>query len=532
MIGHNKNKTQPNSPKDNSADVTHMHASAAGTDASLGSSLLPFAAGAFTLIIFLIDALTPLNIAIAVLYGAVILMASFTWSSRAIIVLTILCLTLTLIAYGIGHRLDFFGPAFGRCMVSLAAIAITAYLALKGQASKNAILQGKEALRKADRMKDEFLAMLAHELRNPLAPISSAAQYLKTAQPRPEVVNEVSDIIARQVDHLNGLVDDLLDVSRITRRMVTLRKEKLSLKQIVSEAVEQARPLIQASRHRFIVDLPPEPVFVFGDHKRLVQVVSNLLNNAVKYTPEGGELLLRMQVVGEKVIIDVHDTGIGMAPELIPHVFDWFVQAERGLDRAQGGLGIGLALARSLVELHGGQISCASAGLGKGSQFTVVLPRLNVPQAASDDAQEARQAPGEASKLRILVVDDNIQAARMLAMYLSAVGHSVAVEHGARSALERAQIERPDICLLDIGLPEIDGNELARRLRGDARTRHALLIAVSGYSQEQDKLLAMEAGFDHYLVKPVDTSKLRALLADAGRMAGSADDLQGEKAML
>lgn len=481
---------------------------------SLQAALLPFAAGAFTLVIFAIDALTPLNIAIAVLYGAVILMASYTWSAQAIVVLTVLCLTLTLVAYGMGHRLDFFGPAFGRCMVSLAAIAITALLALKGQASKNAILQAKEALRKADRRKDEFLAMLAHELRNPLAPISSAAHYLQTGKPSPQRIADVSDIIIRQVTHLNGLVDDLLDVSRITRRIATLSKERVDLKKVVSEAVEQVQPLVRSNNLGLTLRLAPEAVFVYGDHKRLVQVLSNLLHNAVKFTPAGGAVFLHLDADDEQVSIRIRDTGIGMTADSLPHVFEWFVQAERGLDRTQGGLGIGLPLARSLVEMHDGRLTGSSPGLGQGSEFSVVLPRMRVPLTSVTPPRRKLPSP-DAGKLRIMVVDDNIPAAKMLAMYLASMGHQVSEEYGSVSALERARCEQPDVYLLDIGLPEMDGNELARRLRADARTRDALMIAVSGYGQEQDKQRAMEAGFDHYLVKPVDTVRLHALLEEA-----------------
>ncbi len=506
-------------PKKNETPAPSLLARELETDGLLNgfpsaqTSLLTFAAGAFTLIIFIIDAMTPLNIAIAVLYGAVILLASFSWPAQAIVILTCLCLILTLVAYGIGHRLDFFGPAFGRCVVSLAAIAITAFLALKGQASKNAILQAKEVLRTADRRKDEFLAMLAHELRNPLAPISSAAHYMQTATPSPENITEVSDIIIRQVNHLNGLVDDLLDVSRITRRIATLSKEKLNLEQIISDAVEQIHPLARDNDLRLKLDLPEEAVFVYGDHKRLVQVISNLLHNAVKYTQPGGAVVLRLQADEDQVIIEVRDTGAGILPEWLPHIFEWFVQADRGLNRMEGGLGIGLALAKSLVELHDGQIRGTSAGVGKGSQFTILLPRMKIQTAPKEPAQAPPDAP-DVNRLRILVVDDNVQAAKMLTLYLTALGHDVFDETGSLSGLERARRERPDVCLLDIGLPEMDGNELAQRLRNDARTHNALLIAISGYGQERDKKKAMEAGFDHYLIKPVDTGKLNALLAD------------------
>jgi CheY-like chemotaxis protein len=255
-----------------------------------------------------------------------------------------------------------------------------------------------------------------------------------------------------------------------------------------------------------------------GDRKRLVQVVANLLNNAAKYMHEGGHIVLRTEVQDDQVFIDVRDEGIGMTPELVSRAFDLFAQAERSSDRSSGGLGLGLALVRSLVELHRGTVTCESAGLGRGSRFTVRLPRLSAGDTKDDQAEYADSPMREeAGSLRMMVVDDNVDAAEMLAMLLEASGHEVLVEHGSRKALERAREVAPQVCLLDIGLPEIDGNELARRLRAQPETANSVLIAVTGYGQESDREQVLAAGFDHHLVKPVDTRELASLLAEVSR---------------
>ncbi len=375
---------------------------------------------------------------------------------------------------------------------------------------------GEEKLRDADRRKDEFLAMLAHELRNPLAPITSAAQLLQMAKLDEARVQRTSEIIVRQVKHMTSLVDDLLDVSRVTRGMVELEKAPLDIRRIVVDAVEQVSPLIQARRHHLMLHVPPEMAVVSGDKKRLVQVIANLLTNAAKYTPEGGNIVLQSDVLPDQVILSVQDDGIGMAPVLVERVFELFVQAERTSDRSGGGLGLGLALVKSLVELHGGKVACTSRGAGKGSRFTVCLPRL-VDQ---DQKVERRQAPRSSFNvsrpLKIMVVDDNADAAQMLAMFLEAAGHQVIVEFHARQALERARNELPDVYLLDIGLPEMDGNELAKQLRARPDTNGAILIAVTGYGQEHDRQKSIAAGFDHHMTKPVDIAKLSTILAAFG----------------
>lgn len=370
-----------------------------------------------------------------------------------------------------------------------------------------------DKLKEADTRKDEFLAMLAHELRNPLAPIRAAAELLRIAKLDETRVQKTSEIIARQVSHMTSLVDDLLDVSRVTRGQVQLEKTPLDIGQIVTDAVEQVNPLVRARRHRLTLHLCPDAAMVLGDNKRLVQVIANLLNNAAKYTPEGGNILLKCEVQGAKVLLSVIDDGIGMEPELAARAFDLFAQAERTPDRSSGGLGLGLALVKSLVVLHGGTVECASAGQRKGSRFTVCLPLLP-PPAQGLPRQKAGRSWQPQKPLRVMVVDDNADAAEMMAMFLEAAGHQVLVEHSASRALERARAETPDVCLLDIGLPEVNGNELAQRIRTQPETANAVLIAVTGYGQAQDRQDALAAGFRHHLVKPVDPAKLVALLAE------------------
>lgn len=373
----------------------------------------------------------------------------------------------------------------------------------------------EEKLRESDRRKDEFLAMLAHELRNPIAPISAAAALLQRMKPDEALVRRTSEIIARQVGHMTALIDDLLDVSRVTRGLVELEQAPVDLRDVLQDAVEQVTPLVRARRHDLALALPQGAVMVRCDKKRLVQVVANLLNNAAKYTPEGGRLVLRAHAADGNACIDVSDNGIGMAPELTGRVFELFAQAERSVDRSLGGLGLGLALVKSLVELHGGSVACASPGLGLGSTFSVCLPCCAGNAAPCEDvaAPIAADATGKAAALRVLVVDDNVDAAVTLAMVLEAAGHQTLVEHGALAALERARAAPPQVCLLDIGLPEMDGKELARRLRADPATAGALLVAVTGYGQDSERQQIMAAGFDHHLVKPVDMERLGAILA-------------------
>ena len=364
----------------------------------------------------------------------------------------------------------------------------------------------------ANRAKDEFLAMLAHELRNPLAPVSAAAQLLGIAAEDPERVRQAASVIARQVGHMKGLIDDLLDVARVTRGLIVLAKRPLDLRDIVGEAVEQAAPQLHARRHRLELDLPSEPAWINGDRKRILQVVANILGNANKFTPEGGRIGIRVPGGDGDVVLTVSDNGIGMDAELAARVFELFTQGHRTLDRAQGGLGIGLALARSLVETHEGSIHAHSEGPGKGSVFTVRLPRL----ADASPEPAAPSAPATATlrggPLRVLVVDDNRDAADALAGLLTLCGHEAQALYSSAAALAAAQADCPQVFVLDIGLPEMDGLALAGRLRAMPETAGAVLIAVTGYGQERDKEQARAAGFHHHLVKPVESAELFDLL--------------------
>ncbi|MEW6763884.1 MAG: ATP-binding protein [Pseudomonadota bacterium] len=374
-------------------------------------------------------------------------------------------------------------------------------------------VRAEEALRQADQRKNEFLAMLAHELRNPLAPIASGAQLLGQASLDPARVQHISAIIARQARHMAGLVDDLLDVSRVTRGLVVLAKERTDLNAVVRDAAEQVQALVRDKRHTLELQLLPQPAWVLGDRKRLVQVVGNLLHNAAKFTEPGGRIEVALSVDAAQLALAVRDNGIGMLPAELERAFDMFVQGERTPDRSLGGLGIGLALVRSLVELHGGSVGVASAGHGMGAIFTVRLPRLEDEEAPQEDASKL---DGLAARgLRVLVVDDNVDAAQILAMYVGAQSHAVEVRYEPESALALAPGFAPEVCLLDIGLPGMDGHELARRLRQLPGTRGALLVAVTGYGQEQDRLASAQAGFDHHLVKPVDMAALEAILQGA-----------------
>jgi signal transduction histidine kinase/CheY-like chemotaxis protein len=368
------------------------------------------------------------------------------------------------------------------------------------------------AMREVDQRKDEFLAMLAHELRNPLAPIRAASDLLRIPSLDREKVQQTSEIISRQVKHMTGLIDDLLDLSRVSRGLVTLDQTLLDARQIVSNAVEQVRPLVDARRHRLTIQTPHDTAFVHGDQKRLVQIVANILNNAAKYTPEGGDIVLAMHVDDESVTYSVSDNGIGIAPYVIDHVFDMFAQAERSSDRSQGGLGIGLALVKNLVTLHRGRVWAFSEGVGKGSRFAVTLPRV------ADPAVESAPLPHDgvaatAHALRLLIVDDNDDAGHMLGLYLESAGYRVTVVSSAHAALASARAHPPHACLLDIGLPDMDGNALAQRLRQLPQTAQATLIAITGYGQEADRARTAAAGFDHHFVKPVDMEALLGVLA-------------------
>ena len=361
----------------------------------------------------------------------------------------------------------------------------------------------------ADRRKDEFLAMLAHELRNPLQPLTNALHLLGHGNADKE---RFLAMASRQVTHLVRLVDDLLDVSRITQGKITLRKETVRLSELVAQAAETVRPSLESSGHSVSVSLPAEPVQLDADPARLAQVLANLLSNAAKYTPPGGSIWLTAERAGDQVAIRVRDTGAGIDPELLPHVFDLFVQGDTPADRAPGGLGIGLTIVRRLVEMHGGRVEAHSAGGGRGSEFIVWLPAAPRPFGEAIVPRDQRKDSAPVRGLRVLVVEDNQDSAESLAELLGLWGHQVHVALDGVTALELAERHRPDVVLSDVGLPGMDGYELARRLRDGRGPARAVLVALTGYGRDDDKRRALEAGFDHHVVKPPDAGVLEELL--------------------
>lgn len=369
------------------------------------------------------------------------------------------------------------------------------------------------ALEESDRRKDEFLAMLAHELRNPLAPMCNAVQLLRLKHLTDPDIQWGHDVIERQVAQLSRLVDDLVDVSRISRGKINLQKEIVNLAAVVERSVEIGRPLIDARKHQLEVSLPKEVVPVEGDSVRLTQIVSNLLNNAAKYTEMGGRIWLNVEADENQATIRVRDSGAGISPEMLPHVFEMFTHVQSSLGRSEGGLGIGLCLTRRLVEMHGGRVEAASQGLGHGSEFIVRLPIAHETSQAEHLSKFQGEDRRKPAPKRILVVDDNKDAADGLAVLLRLMGHDVQAVNSGRAALEVAGERPPEVVLLDIGLPEMDGLEVARRLRQEVHLNNALLVALTGYGQEDLRVRIQEAGFNAHLVKPVDVEALHELLA-------------------
>lgn len=370
----------------------------------------------------------------------------------------------------------------------------------------------QEKLRAADRRKDEFLAMLAHELRNPLAPIATAAELLKHASGNAALVQKTSRVIARQVDHMSKLVEDLVDVSRVTRGHIALRHEHLRINDILHEAIEQTCPLVETKAQVFEADLSGGGYFVHGDKTRLIQIFANILNNAAKYTPAGGHIALRLAASADRLQVTVEDSGAGITATLLPHIFELFTQGERLPDRAQGGLGLGLSLVKRLVELHGGTVSAESAGKGRGSLFTVDLPRALVePPSPVVESSAVRHS----SEHSLLVVDDNVDAAQTMAMLLESEGYKVGVAHTAKEALEAGRRLAPTVLFVDIGLPDMDGHQLAREMRAMAATRNSRLVALTGYGQPEDRQKAKDAGFDEFMVKPASLSGMLSVIAAA-----------------
>lgn len=403
-------------------------------------------------------------------------------------------------------------PMHGATLVSTVHTAVRArqrQYQIRGYIEDRA--KAEKALRLADQRKDEFLAMLGHELRNPLAPLVTASQLLKLANLRDPVTARVSEVMERQVGHLIRLVEDLLEVSRITRGVIDIRSEPVDLGSVVRAAVETTRPLVDAAQHYLKVEVPPEPVLVAGDDMRLTQVFTNLITNAAKYTKQGGKITVTVGRRAERALVSVRDNGIGIPESYLDSVFDMFTQVNRSERRTQGGLGIGLTLVRSLVSMHGGRVVARSGGLDAGSEFTVDLPVMTDGLPGTTEQDRPIQFPS----CRILVVDDNRDAAESLGALLSVLGATVSVVHDGASAIAGLDAFDPDVILLDIGMPRMDGYEVSRRIRATPGHAGILLIALTGWGQEQDRQRSREAGFDHHLVKPPDIRRLHELVAAA-----------------
>lgn len=373
-----------------------------------------------------------------------------------------------------------------------------------------ALEEAERELRLADQRKDEFLAVLAHELRNPLAPIRSALDILHTKNELGSDVVVLRDLIERQVGSMVRLVDDLLEISRITTGKIELRKEATNLSTIIHSAIETSQPLIEAKNHHLVVDIPAKTLCVDADAVRLAQVFSNLLNNATKYTDPGGDITLTVSEHDSVIDVVIRDSGMGIDPALLPRVFEMFAQIDSNSDRSQGGLGIGLTLVKSLVHMHGGEVTAHSEGLGKGSVFNVQLPRSSAKR-----IEEVRPTPPDAGTFshQFLVVDDNEDAANTLSMLLKIRGAEVKTSYCGEDALTTLESYSPKVVLLDIGMPGMNGFEVAKAIRSQPRLSSTVLVALTGWGQDEDRRLSQEAGFDHHLVKPIEPSHLEKLLA-------------------
>ena len=399
-----------------------------------------------------------------------------------------------------GRKLDADALSMATDLAARAAIALD-----------NARLYGK--IQAEDRRKDEFLAMLAHELRNPLAPISNAVHILQVSEKDPAKLKWAIEVIGRQLRQLVRLVDDLLDVSRITRGKIELKIESIDATQVVAAAIETSRPFVDALEHTLTVLLPPEPLLVKGDFARVAQILANLINNAAKYTNEGGRIAVTAAREGANVVFRVRDTGIGIPADLLSSIFEPFTQIDRTLARSRGGLGIGLTLVRRLVEMQGGRVFASSEGLDQGSEFTVSLPAASPAQRAKGDSGESGRTAVATLDLCVLVVDDNHDVAESTAVLLRLAGCEVHLAHDGEEALRLVPRVRPDAVLLDIGLPRMNGYEVAERIRSDPENRDILIVAVSGYGQQEHRLRSKQAGFDQHVVKPIDPTALSGLLA-------------------
>jgi PAS domain S-box-containing protein len=372
----------------------------------------------------------------------------------------------------------------------------------------------QEALREAARRKDEFLALLAHELRNPLAPLRNGLEVIRLAAGDAHTVTQARAMMERQLGHMVRLVDDLLDISRISRNKMELRRARVLLTDVLSSAVETARPVIEAAGHELIISLPPEPVHLDADLTRLAQVFGNLLTNSAKYTERGGRIWLAAEPRCGEVVVSVRDNGIGIPADALPHIFDIFSQVDRSLERSTGGLGIGLALVKGLVEMHGGAVTAESGGLGKGSLFTVRLP---TPESRTEPVTSEMPEGGPAEngpKRRILVTDDNRDSASSMATILKLLGNEVCIAHDGVEAVETAERYQPEVVLMDVGMPRLNGYEATRRIREQPWGQDMVIIALTGWGQEGDKARSQEAGCDGHLVKPINLSDLEKLLAE------------------
>jgi PAS domain S-box-containing protein len=378
--------------------------------------------------------------------------------------------------------------------------------------AEEALREAMEALKEADRRKDEFLALLAHELRNPLAPLRNGLEVMRLSAGDPQTVAQARDIMSRQLSHMVRLIDDLLDVSRISLNKMELRRSRVLLADVINSAVEIARPVLEAEWQDLIISLPPEPIFLGADLTRLAQVFGNLLNNSAKYTEPGGRIWLTATREDGHVSVAVRDTGIGIPASALPTVFDMFSQVDRSLERSTGGLGIGLALVKGLVEMHGGTVEAASPGPGQGSTFTVRLPVLEETEEVAGESAERFEAVE--SKRRILVVDDNNDSAASMEIMLQLLGNEVRVAHDGLQAVELAGQFRPEVILMDLGMPNLDGYGATRRIREQPWGRDMVIVALTGWGQEEDRVKTREAGCDGHLVKPVELSALEKLLAD------------------
>jgi signal transduction histidine kinase/ActR/RegA family two-component response regulator len=398
----------------------------------------------------------------------------------------------------------------------VAALVSAASMALRARARQYQSRAQLQSLEEADRRKDEFLATLAHELRNPLAPMRNAVELLRLAGGDLPAASGLADMMGRQVSQMVRLVDDLLEISRITRGTIELRRGPVELSEVVTMAVETSRPMIDAAGHRLEVTLPDEPVWLDADATRLAQVVSNLLNNAAKYTDPGGQIALEARREDAQVALRVRDSGMGIEPTLLPTVFEMFSQGKAASGRAPGGVGIGLTLVRGLVQMHGGTVTAESDGLGRGSVFTVRLPAGTVGPAPVEEPHSFVGQPAGSDKPEVLVVDDNADAAESLAALLDVLGARSRVVHDGTAAIAACQAKAPEIIFLDIGMPQMDGYEVARRIRALPGAEAIHVVALTGWGQDKDRRRSEAAGFDRHLVKPVDVAMLQSLLLAAG----------------